>query len=640
MRTSITAALAAVLFAGSGPAVGDDTILVTASRVPVPAALSGSSVSVITREEIERRQFSSFADLLRGAPGLTVSRSGGVGSQTQLRLRGAEANQVLFLIDGVEANDPAGNGELSLEHLTTWDIERIEIVRGPQSALWGSDALAGVVNVITRRPERPLQAEGFIERGSFDTWYGGARLGGQGKRTQGLLSVSRLDSAGINASRTGTERDGYDNSTATLSLRFQPTDTLDLDLFGRHTRSSSEFDTQDFATGRPADSDHYSDVELSYARAGVALGGSGSRWMHSLKATLLETDSRNFASGEPDLAVEARKYGFYHQSSVRLDREPDSRRAGTLTFAVDHEEEDFRQRGSAGPFGDPNQRQSQRTTALAVEYLVQPLAPLTLSIGGRRDENSAFRDVTTWRTTAAYSIDASGTVLRTSAGTGQKAPTFVERYGYFAEQFVGNPQLRPERSRGYEFGVEQAIGRTASAGITWFRERLEDEIDGFYFDPGIGAYTARNRPGRSHRDGLELSLRLEPVDDFTVDASYTYVDSREPDPATGELLREIRRPRHAANLLLQTGFGGGRGSASVQFAWQDDRPDHDFSTFPATEVKLDAYLFASISIAWQLTPALTAYGRVENLGDADYEDVYGYNTPGRGAFIGLRAGFR
>lgn len=638
MRTFITAALAA-LFAG-GPALGNDTILVTASRIPVPAADSGSSVTVISREEIERRQFNSLSDLLRGTPGLAVSRSGGIGAQSQLRLRGAEANQVLFLIDGVEANDPAGNGELALEHLTTWDIERIEIVRGPQSALWGSDALAGVVNIITRRPDGRVQAQGFAERGSFDTWYGGASVGGRGRRTEGMLSVSRLDSAGINSSRSGAERDGYDNSTVTLALRYQATETLDLDVFGRHSQATTEFDTQDFLTGLPADSEHHSDVEFSYARAGVNLADAEGRLAHSLRTTLMKTDSRNFASGVPDLAVEARKHGLYWQSSLRLDRTATSTRAGTLTFAVDHEEEDFRQRGPAGPFGDPNQRQSQRTTAFGAEYLVRPVAPLTLSIGARQDRNSAFRDVTTWRTTAAWRMTATGTVLRASAGTGQKAPTFVERYGFYADQFTGNPDLKPEESRGFEFGIEQRVGSRASVGITWFRERLEDEIDGFFFDPSLGTFTARNLPGPSRRNGAEVDLHLEPRRDLTIDASYTYLDARQPDPATGRLLPEIRRPRHALNLLVQASFGGGRGTASLQVDWQDDRPDQDFSTFPATEVRLDAYVLGSISLAWRLSPVFTVYGRLENLTDESYEDVYGYNTAGRAGYAGLRAGFR
>ena len=146
-----------------------DTLVVTASRVPVPLVAAGSSVSVIDREQIEARQAVFAVDLLQAVPGVTVSRSGSIGSQTQVRVRGAEANQVLVLIDGIEANDPAGNDEFAFQDLTTWDVERIEVVRGPQSALWGSDALSGVINVITRQPTEEFSAASFAEVGAYGT---------------------------------------------------------------------------------------------------------------------------------------------------------------------------------------------------------------------------------------------------------------------------------------------------------------------------------------------------------------------------------------------------------------------------------------------------------------------------------------
>ena len=152
------------------------------------------------------RQSTVAAEALRAVPGLAIARSGPVGAQTQVRMRGAEANQVLVLIDGVEANDLATDDAFSFEHLTTFDIDRIEVVRGPQSALWGSDALAGVINVVTRRPEKPLETEGFLEGGSFGTWNGGARIGGRSDRLSLVASASRFDTDGTNVARTGTER--------------------------------------------------------------------------------------------------------------------------------------------------------------------------------------------------------------------------------------------------------------------------------------------------------------------------------------------------------------------------------------------------------------------------------------------------
>ena len=189
----------AFAFADPSPAPPQDTITVTAYLTPQPLDRAGSAVSIVGRDAIELRQAAVAAEALRSVPGLAIARSGPVGAQTQLRMRGAEANQVLVLIDGVEANDLATDDAFSFEHLTTFDIERIEVVRGPQSALWGSDALAGVINVVTRRPEQPLETGGFIEGGSFGTWNGGARIGGRTDRLSLVASASRLDTDGTNA---------------------------------------------------------------------------------------------------------------------------------------------------------------------------------------------------------------------------------------------------------------------------------------------------------------------------------------------------------------------------------------------------------------------------------------------------------
>jgi vitamin B12 transporter len=191
-----------------------DTVVVTASRIPIPLMAAGSSVSVIDREQIEARQAIFAVDLLKDVPGFAVSRSGSIGAQTQIRVRGAEANQVLVLIDGIEANDPAGNDEFAFQDLTTWDVERIEVVRGPQSALWGSDALAGVVNIITREPTGEFSADGFAELGAFDTGAIGANVMGAVGGTRTGFSLSRIDS--------GLKPPGRATTTATTATLTSP----------------------------------------------------------------------------------------------------------------------------------------------------------------------------------------------------------------------------------------------------------------------------------------------------------------------------------------------------------------------------------------------------------------------------------
>ena len=239
--------------------------------MPIPLMAAGSSMSVIDREQIEARQSIFAVDLLRDVPGFAVSRSGSIGAQTQVRVRGAEANQLLVLIDGIEANDPAGNDEFAFQDLTTWDVERIEVVRGPQSALRGSDALAGVVNIITRQPTGEFGAEGFAETGAFDTAAAGARVAGAVGGIRTGLSVSRIDSNGSNSSRVGDEDDGYENTTSTLTLAGSPHTSSTLASSAATPAPASNSTASTSGPVLPTDTGDETAVDLGYFRAGGTL---------------------------------------------------------------------------------------------------------------------------------------------------------------------------------------------------------------------------------------------------------------------------------------------------------------------------------------------------------------------------------
>lgn len=621
-----------------------DTLVVTASRVPVPLVAAGSSVSVIEREDIEARQSVFAVDLLKDVPGFTVSRSGSIGSQTQVRVRGAEANQVLVLIDGIEANDPAGNDEFAFQDLTTWDVERIEVVRGPQSALWGSDALSGVVNVITRQPTGEFAAEGFAEAGAFDTMTFGGRIGGEVLGARAGLSLSRIDSGGDNSSRAGDEDDGYENTTATLTLAGSPTDNLDLEFIGRYTATDKAFDGTDFvSTGLPTDTGDETAVDLGYFRAGGTLALAGGRWTQRLRAAWTTTDTENSNESGANGATDADKYGVYYQTTWQFSRPAPDAQGSAVTLALDRERQEFGQTGTASPFGDPNQDQDMDNTAFVLELLLTPFERTSLSLSGRYDDNSDFDDVGTFRATTAWTAEGAGTRLHASVGTGQKAPTFIERYGFFPDQFTGNPDLEPEKSTGWEAGVEQPLWNDRiSLGATYFREDLEDEINGFAFDPDTFLFTAENLDGRSQRRGVEVSARARVTDALRLSGSYTYTDATQPDSLTGEDTREIRRPRHGASLNGDWRLLDGKGNLNLNVTYVDDRDDLFFEVTPPFEtrtVNLDSYYLVSLAASYQLTPRARVHARVENLRDERYEDVYGYNTPGIGAYAGLRLSF-
>lgn len=621
-----------------------DTLVVTASRVPVPLVAAGSSVSVIDREQIEARQSIFAADLLQDVPGVTVSRAGGVGSQTQVRVRGAEANQVLVLIDGIEANDPAGNDEFAFQDLTTWDVERIEVVRGPQSALWGSDALAGVVNVITRQPTGEFAAEGFAEAGAFDTFGAGARLAGEVLGARAGLSLSRVDSGGSNSSRTGDEDDGYENTTATLTLAGSPVDIVALEFVGRYTSTNKAFDGTDFVTtGLPTDTADETAVDLGYFRAGGTLALAGGRWTQRLRTAWTTTDTENSNEFGANGSTAADKYGVYYQTTWQFTRRTAESTGNSVTLALDREHQEFSQTGPASPFGDPNQDQDLDNTAAVLELLLSPFARTSLSLSGRYDDNSDFDDIGTFRATTAWTAATTETRLHASFGTGQKAPTFIERFGFFPDQFVGNPDLQPETSSGWEAGIEQPLWNDrVSLGATYFREDLEDEINGFAFDPDTFLFTAENLDGRSKRRGVELSALARVTAALRFSGSYTYTDATQPDPLTGEDSREIRRPRHTASLNGDWRFRDGKADLNVNVTYVGDQDDTFFEVTPpfgSQTVDLDAYYLASVAASYRLTEQASVYARVENLLDEDYENVYGYNTPGIGAYAGVRLTF-
>lgn len=649
MRTiSLVSCLFATILVTAAVSAADrppETIVVTASRIPVPLSAVGSSITVIDREQFERRGSTFAIDLLRNVPGVAISQSGSIGSQTQLRMRGAEANQVLVLIDGIKANDPAGNAEFAFENLGTWGIDRIEVVRGAQSGLWGSDALAGVINVITRGADEETSVSGFAEGGAFDTFSAGTRIAGTllGARTG--LSVSRVDSDGSNSSRSGSEDDGYRNNTANLSLAISPADNLELEVNGRYADIHKEFDDTDWRTerptGLPTDTLDETDMSLAYFGARGTLSLLDQRWIQSLRAGWTRSDTDNSNEFGSNGSTDADRYAFYYQSTYHFTPASSDSAGNSLTLALDHEREDFSQRGTVTGSFDPNQDQSDRNTALVAEGLFSPVARVSVSLSLRHDDNSSFRNINTYRATTAWSDDTTGTRLHAAVGRGQKAPTFIERYGFFPGQFTGNPDLDPERSTAWEVGIDQRLpAANASVGATYFHEDMKNEIFGFAFDTQTLQTTAVNLPGTSKRRGVEVTATAQPLPALKLFAAYTYTDATEPDATTGDERREIRRPRHTGSLGADWTSLGGRLELNANLSYTGTRDDDFFPpSFIKETVVLGAYKLVGFAATWRIDESVRLFTRIDNLFDTSYEDVYGYNTPGIGAYAGVRLDF-
>jgi len=618
-----------------------DPVVVSASRVPLTLSEVPGSVTVIEREEIERRQVVHVADLLRSVAGVSVSRSGTAGSQTQVRVRGSESNHVLVLIDGVEANDPASGDEFRWEQLTTFDVERIEIVRGPQSALWGSDALAGVVNIITRRNVSGPAASGFVEGGSFGTVYSGASAQTAGERWTASVGAAYLDSEGSNISRQGGEDDGYQNLTVTGSAGLDATEALQFEFGGRYVDAENDYDAVDFfETGLPTDADLVSDTDSLFLSSIAKLSLFDDFWRNQFKVTYADSDNDNHADGESSGSTAADTLGLYYQGGIEFAAGPGLAQHG-LTLALEHEQEDFSQRGAASDFGDPNQDQNMDNTAYAAEYVVRAYQRLVLTSSLRYDDNSDFGNEYSWRLGGSYRLSDRGSRVRASIGKGHKAPTFIERFGFFPDLFIGNPDLRPEESRSWEIGVDQALADgQVEIGLTYFRARLEDEINGFVFDPDTFLFTARNVSGTSHRKGMEASVTARLGEHLDFGGSYTFTDSTQPQ-AQGGHEDELRRPRHMAAADLNYAFAANRANVNLAVTYTGERDDVFFPPFPADSevVSLDSYTLVNLAASYRFGHGTEFYGRIENMFDEDYEDIYGFSNPGVGAFAGLRIAF-
>lgn len=609
-----------------------DTIIVTASRSPLAAASLGSSTTVITRGEIELRQARYVTDLLRSVPGFAVSQAGTSGSLTQVRVRGAEANHVLVLIDGVRANDPASGDEFRWELLSTSNIERIEIVRGPQSSLWGSDAVAAVVHVITRSAGNGPDLNAYAEGGSHDTRNAGVSGAVGGERWSLGFGVERLQTDGTNIARAGTEDDGSEMTTGSLSSRVNPSANLELTLSLRAVDAWSQFDPVDFfVTGLPADGDVATDSARIYANAGATLRSFDGRYVHQLHARFLDTDNRNVTAGVADSATAADRRTISYQSDIQIGHD-------LLSLAIEHERSAFEQRGEIG-FGDPNQDQEMSVLSVIADYQGNSPDRLTWLLSARYDDNSDFRSAWSGRLSVAWAASDS-TLFRGNIGTGHKAPTFIERFGFFPAQFVGNPDLKPEQSLSVDLGIDRKFSNAElELQLTGFYQDLRDEINGFVFDPNTFLFTAQNSNGDSTRKGVELAATFAMSEALRFGATYTYTDASESDVA-GQQVRELRRPRHSGSLYGDLRLLEGRANLKVIADYGGEATDLFFPPFPSPSefVTLGAYWLLDATASFDVNANTSIYLRGSNLLDEEYEQVFGYRAPGRSVYAGIRLG--
>jgi vitamin B12 transporter len=555
-----------------------------------------------------------------------VSQVGVLGSQTQIRVRGAEANHLLVTIDGVEANDPSQGDEFSWGTLTASDIERIEIIRGPQSSLRGSDAVAGVVNIITRSAEKPSVGL-FLESGSWATHHSGFNIGHKQGDFDIRFGLSHIESAGDNIARTGDENDGYRNTTYNIRSGLKLSDQMDISFAARESDGMNQFDADNDFDGLIEDQDRVSEFENSTMRFQGDYSSKDGTWQHKVLISQSKSDNTAFADKAKGNVTASTKDQIQYIGSFTWDQG-----AQNIAALVEREEEDWMQRGEItwGVY-DPNQDRERDTDSVAVEYRTDINDHLTLAASARHDDNSEFDSAKTYRAEAIYQL-TEAIRLRGAVGTAVKNPTFTERFGFYTN-FIGNPNLIPEESTSWELGADQLImGGALTLSLTIFEAELENEIDGFVYDPATFAYTSNNINGTSERKGAELSAVGNISESMSLSAAYTYTDS------TGDdAVREVRRPRHIASLNL--GWQAAHNlhlNTNIQFT--GEQTDVYFPPFPEPSqvVALSNHTLVNINLNYSATEKFEMYLKLENALNENYEEVFGYQTLGFGATLGLR----
>lgn len=613
-----------------------EVVVVTASRTDSLLKDITSTMSVFTEQNIENRKPIAASDILRSSPGVSVNRSGGLGSLTQVRVRGAEANHIMVLIDGVEANDVGQGSGYDFGNLLANDIGQIEVLRGPQSSLWGAGALAGVISITTVRSDEPFDVNGYLEGGSFDTYSAGLNLGGAGDKFNYRVSVGYADSEGENIAREGDEKDGYTNKTLNLTGGYDFTDSFGLTASYRRTEADRDFDDTDFNTALPIDADKKTESTFDYASLIAAFKAFDGAWLNDLGVKYNRSKNDNFTDRVLDNGSEGTRTRGYWQSSWL----PGADNNNNLTFVAEQIRETYKQDVPDTSFGDANRDLSRDITGFVGEYNHMWDSGFKLALSARHDKNDDFKDATTYRVGGLYDQLDKGWQLRASYGTGVKNPTFSEQFGYYESggtPFIGNPDLKPEKSTSWEVGTTlQTPGKLFRVDLTYFNEELEDEINGFFYDIDQMATTAINMDGTSKRQGAELASWFNFTDNLVLYVAYTYLDAREPEE-DGRAELEIRRPRHIASANLNYLFLNERGRFNLNVDYNGEQEDIAF--IPPTydeRVTLDAFTLVNALLSFKVIDNLELYVRGENLTDEEYEEVYGFRGQSRAGYLGLR----
>ena len=601
-----------------------DTIVVSATRVPTPELQVASSVSVVSADEIAARQAQTLPEVLKQLPGLNVVQTGGPGGQTSMFMRGTNSNHTKVLVDGIDVGDPSNaGGAFDFAHFLTQDIEKVEILRGPQSGLYGSDAIGGVINIITKSGSGPAQFNAALEAGSFNTFNQNGSLSGSSDRFHYAANLEHFHSGKtpvtpLDLLAPGERRidDDYDNLTASTKLGFFVTQNFDVGLVARYTDSHVRLTGENFNNfpfDFPDASQSANNTLQTYARAAAHLLSFEGTLEQTIGAAYTKIRSSDFspASARSDAAGQRVKFDW--QGNIKLA-------AGEqLVLGAEHERDQITLPISASTKIDSGYAELQSGFGDRIFD----------SVSMRYDQDERFGGKVTYRLAPAFLITESATKLKASVGTGFKSPTLNQLFQSFpAFGFFANPNLRPESSLGWDAGFEQALAAdTLRFGITYFRNRIKNLI------ADSADFTTDINVGRAATQGVESFAAFRPLQGLTLRFDYTFTQ------ATDEVSHQelLRRPKHKGSLnadwrptlrlLLNASI------LSVG-SWVDGNRD-----FSIQRLNAPPYTTVDLAAGYDVSSHLNVYARINNLLDRRFENPVGFLAPSIGAFAGIKTRF-
>ena len=578
-----------------------ENITIRSTRIPAGAKDIGSSLYIISEDQIKARGFKDAIDAISSAPGVTSKQNGSFGGVGTIRIRGASSSQTLVLVDGVPVNDsssPAGG--YNFEYLNTSNIQSIEVLKGSQSTLWGSDAIGGVINIYTKQPES-TSFGASAEIGSFGLKRGSADINFAGSNSRFRVSTSKTSVDGISKA---DEKDGNSEDDGFESESYSMSGSIDLDsliLKGllSYMESQVEYDSYGFATG-VQDGDERSNTDEFIGSISAIFDLFDDKLQNSIFISQSDINRDYYSNGSFSFGAEGKRELIRYQGNIEVNE------FNKIAFGLESEESkvDVDESTIDGSF---------------LLYEFRPNSKIIISTGIRNDDHEGFGSKTTRRISGTFK-PSDNLIIRSSWGEGFKVPTIFQSTYFCCGATSANSSIRPETSTSYDFGFELFFNEmNSNFSITYFDQDINDQIN---FSFGVGGY---ENIDKVNSEGFEIALDYQISKLMSLYLNYSYIDSVD---GNGSSLFYVAKDSGEAGLIYEpnNSFSGSiiaryNGSESSSYG------------------KIDSWIRFDVNGSYKLSGTNELYFRIENLLDEEYQQIFGYGTPERSGFIGLRSKF-